>query len=882
MCPGIVPVVGDSGGLGFIPDTAGDHQVAIFCRVTPKRKDAVMARHGFLIGLALLGLSISTPVADGQLIKSAPNLVNRLNSLRKEWSWSELHKPAPPPQSQPVKTRPDSFESTGARKSRDSLASLPRVDAERLLPRHWQTTKAGEATVPNVAPRRVFSDQKRDQKQVDMPRESSPRRPLGDGYQSSPRGAGGLMPLPRSRVSTTGSPDAASIDISTSHPSPMVRRSPRSGPRSEFDAETLRRELVDATGRSIPRRSKKPKLVDTADKSAVPSVPAKLAAIADLLVSDPDVSRVAIGQEVTTQVKTKASQSARPAVVIKRSPLFIPSKTIGRFSDQQRVTSAGEKAFAPEAIGSNELPRQKASAGRVNSVTTSRDSTGHETSADNRFGAASAVLADGIDLLATHQLPSIRSRVSGPKQILIGREATFEIRFDNQSNIAAHEVIAQVDIPSWADVVDTVASNGVIQQTEVTEQFNTYHWQLQELAGRGSETLKLNLVPRASRTLKLGVHWSHAAVDSEAVVEVQEPKLRMQISGPDEVFFNSPQVYRLTLTNPGTGMAEEVYINLLPPAGGNESLSQHQLGELQPGASKTVEVELPPREAGKLFVKATASALGGVTAEAEKGIFCRKPELEVDWRGSVQKYAGTVATYYLRVRNPGTAAADDVEVEVRLPGGAEFVSGSEGHIVDRAKPTLTWRVGSLLPGDDRYMELKCILNNAGTNRFSVTAATAEGDLTDTKSAEVNVIALADLKLDVTDPKGPIPVGQEAVYEIRVRNRGQNTAEEVDVVALFSEGINVQTVEGVEYSVADGRVTFPTIEKLEAGQEIVLKIHARATQPGAHVFRVEVLCSDLEIKLAVEETTRFFADEVPGNSTNPKSADAFESHADTRY
>jgi len=37
--------------------------------------------------------------------------------------------------------------------------------------------------------------------------------------------------------------------------------------------------------------------------------------------------------------------------------------------------------------------------------------------------------------------------------------------------------------------------------------------------------------------------------------------------------------------------------------------------------------------------------------------------------------------------------------------------------------------------------------------------------------------------------------------------------------------------------------------------------AEKTQPGTHVFRAEVLCSDLEIKLAAEETTRFYADEV---------------------
>ena len=61
--------------------------------------------------------------------------------------------------------------------------------------------------------------------------------------------------------------------------------------------------------------------------------------------------------------------------------------------------------------------------------------------------------------------------------------------------------------------------------------------------------------------------------------------------------------------------------------------------------------------------------------------------------------------------------------------------------------------------------------------------------------------------------------------------------------------------------SDGRVSFRTINKLPAGQDIVLQIRAKATEPGTHVFRAEVLCRDLEIKLAAEETTRFYEDAI---------------------
>src|SRR5262249_54777859 len=157
-----------------------------------------------------------------------------------------------------------------------------------------------------------------------------------------------------------------------------------------------------------------------------------------------------------------------------------------------------------------------------------------------------------------------------------------------------------------------------------------------------------------------------APVGSHAVVEVQEPKLQLEVQGPNEVFFDRPQVFKLTISNPGTGPAENVKIELLPPGGKDsvkETVTSHPLGDLPAGGSQPVEVELTAREAGKMFVKASAAAEGGLTANASKEVFCRKPELEVDWRGPATKYAGTLATYFVRVRNPGTAPADDVTVK---------------------------------------------------------------------------------------------------------------------------------------------------------------------------------------------------------------------------
>ena len=102
-----------------------------------------------------------------------------------------------------------------------------------------------------------------------------------------------------------------------------------------------------------------------------------------------------------------------------------------------------------------------------------------------------------------------------------------------------------------------------------------------------------------------------------------------------------------------------------------------------------------------------------------------------------------------------------------------------------------------------------------------------------------------------------------------------------MAGLFSEGLEPEQAEGAMYTVADGRVSFKTIEAVPAGGDIVLRIRAHAVQPGTHIFRAEVLCRDLDIKLATEETTRFYTDDVAPDSGKPEKqaagrSDAFKS------
>ena len=563
---------------------------------------------------------------------------------------------------------------------------------------------------------------------------------------------------------------------------------------------------------------------------------------------------VLISEPIVIEPIVEATQP-KPAITI-ASPRPSPSRSPKSFSSKSEndpFEESGKHVFR-----SSLQPSRSSSQSTSNPMRSFQPSI--EKGQSTKDYPAKKIARPERRVLQTTEQPVIVSRVEGPKSIMIGREATYQITLENTSDRAASDLRAEINVPEWAELVDAMSTSGVVKRSEQGANAGALEWRLSELGPRASQALRLRLIPRSGRPLHLGVRWSQAPVESQAIVEVQEPKLEITISGPKEVRFGKSQRYRLTLRNPGTGLTEQVTLRLVPPGGDAQSAMTQKIGDLKPGQVKDLDLELTAREAGELLIQANAYADGGLKAETTKSVLCRKPELSIDWRGPDKKYAGTVAAYYFRVRNPGTAATEPVDMSVKLPAGAEFISASEGFSIDTNTGVVSWQLAGIDVNEEQFMQLRCKIVRPGKNDFELIAKTSDSELTDSKAFQTDVIALADLKLEVTDPQGPLPMGESVVYEIRVRNRGTTNAENINIIGLFSEGIDPITVEGAQFSLRDGRVSFHPIKSLPAGREILLRINAKANKVGTHVFRTEVTCPDLDIKLAAEETTRFFEDE----------------------
>jgi hypothetical protein len=469
--------------------------------------------------------------------------------------------------------------------------------------------------------------------------------------------------------------------------------------------------------------------------------------------------------------------------------------------------------------------------------------------------AGSQPRSSGANVLFSSKNPVLALEATGPRKVLIGREAEFNVQLRNAGEVAATGVVVKINIPGFAEVAAAEPSAGKAIAPRYSEESGELEWQIDRLDARDRETLSLKLIPRKSIPLDLAMHWQCAPEMSQTIVEVQEPKLSLSISGPREVFYGQTKIYKLTLTNPGNGDAENVLINLLP-IDQSQSAATYRVGTLKAGDSKAIDIELTARQAGKLQIKSQAVGDGGLRVDAVEEVTVRRADLKLAAAGAKVKYAGTPTIYRIRVANQGDAIAEDVELVAMLPPDADFLNATNNGKYDEGGRKVVWQIGAMQPGDDNVFDVTCTPNSPGDNILQALVHSAD-DLTASATATTQIEALADLKLEVRDPRGPVLVGADAKYELILRNRGTKAAENIDVVAFFSEGLEAVKVQGNEHQIGPGQVVIKTIPAILAGSEAVIHVTCRADRPGNLILRAEVNCRNPGTKLSTEETTHFY-------------------------
>jgi uncharacterized repeat protein (TIGR01451 family) len=549
--------------------------------------------------------------------------------------------------------------------------------------------------------------------------------------------------------------------------------------------------------------------------------------------ADPPLGKI-VDRPVTS------SPPATPPAILRQTPTLAPARPATDVGEGKPASGAAAQRVFPSlapTVSSKEADPESNKWSGKGKVESKADSEGN--------------------VLFARKGPILSVETLGPRRITVGKEAAYEMHLQNTGEVAAEDVVVFISFPEWAEVSGAETSLG---GTRTAPQGTTeaFQWVVGRVDAKGREKLTLRIVPRQSRPFDLAVRWDYRPALSQATIEVQEPRLAMRLDGPREVSYGKREVYKLKLANSGNGPAENVIITLLPVTAAESQSVSHKLGTLAAGDERTMEVELTAREAGALSIQVEARADSGAHAELAEKVFVRRAGLQVDMEGPAIQYVGTTATYRIHVRNPGNAPAKNVKIAASLPTGVKFLSGTENVKLATSGNKVHWSLENLDAGAQRELTMKCNLAVSGACRLEL-ASSADDDLASSSETVTRVDAMADLRLEVKDPEGPVPIGEDAVYELRIRNRGTKAAQDVEVVAYFSNGVEPSGAEGHPHRVGPGQVIFSPIPSLAAGSDLALTVRARAAAAGNHIFRAEVHCKPLGSRLVREETTHFYED-----------------------
>jgi uncharacterized repeat protein (TIGR01451 family) len=326
--------------------------------------------------------------------------------------------------------------------------------------------------------------------------------------------------------------------------------------------------------------------------------------------------------------------------------------------------------------------------------------------------------------------------------------------------------------------------------------------------------------------------------------ELPTPVVTLNIDGNEAAPTGQPVVYKLHVRNVSRAKAHNVVVRLIPPKNAEpiswdppptkkeEIDTAWELKTLEPGQAKTIEVSYKPKD-GADEVKVQAR----VQYDFGRGMVTKvsAPSLTVKWEGPETMVVGESATFRIRVTNTGKVTVRDIEVKEFLNKGLVYddrepARGSvDGRLVSSIDPKTgerMWSIPAIGPGQVRVLEYRVKARDPGKVGNTV-LVNAPGVKLDPAGGDTEVLT-ANLQMKATGPDAGT-VGQPAVYNLVVENKGSADLKNVVVRATFPPDMRVTKATNTGQPFRDSVQWI--FRDLRKGETKELNVGLTTTSPG---------------------------------------------------
>jgi uncharacterized repeat protein (TIGR01451 family) len=451
------------------------------------------------------------------------------------------------------------------------------------------------------------------------------------------------------------------------------------------------------------------------------------------------------------------------------------------------------------------------------------------------------------------QEPAVSIEWLGPPSVKVGQPADYSIVVRNTCSIAVHQVLLRVRLAGGVTAMST--------EPKVNSDEGVLALEVGTLQPRQEKTLQLRLQSKNSGEA-VAQAWVTFTGAASLRIRVNEPKLVVKASVPERVTIGEPATFTLSVSNPGDGVAEQVKLKYelsdgLSHPGGPRMM--YDLGNLNPGEARTVQVICLTKTAGEQVCQAAAVA-EGLNASERAATVVSVPKLEIEAKGPKLRYLDRKATYTFKVTNTGDAPAVNVALADGVPPGFKFVSADAGGRFDFATSTVSWFVGEIPPGQSREVNMDVLCVSAGDFLHKVTAQAARGLMAESQVL-TRVEGVSAILLEVVDTEDPVEVNGETVYEIRITNTGSKTETDLKLACTIpTDKMQFKTATGPSaFKVEGGEVVFDALPKLAPRADALYRVTVKCTAPGVAHFKARITSTVLTEPVTKEEATRIYVD-----------------------
>jgi uncharacterized repeat protein (TIGR01451 family) len=335
---------------------------------------------------------------------------------------------------------------------------------------------------------------------------------------------------------------------------------------------------------------------------------------------------------------------------------------------------------------------------------------------------------------------------------------------------------------------------------------------------------------------------------------VGKPVLAITKTGPATALLGADVTYTVTVMNKGNITAKNVVVTDAVPSGLSGNPVTVNVGDLAPGASKTLPVTFKTTQRGKVCNTAVADSSNAGKVNAEACTLVQQPGVKIVKSTTDKKLLiNRTATYTINVQNTGDTTLTGVVVSDAAAAGTTIVEAVGGSI---GGSTATWNVGELAAGASKDLTVKINSKTPGNYCNTASVSTTQG-LKDSSQACTEWIGVTGVLVEVVDDPDPIQVGETSTYTITVKNQSTSgTVDELDIVANFPAEISPVSASN-SGAISGKTVTFPRVVTLAPKQSVTYTIIGKAEKAGDARLKVEVKTRSRQNPIEEAESTTVY-------------------------